>query len=345
MVSLIVPAKNEERVIGNCIDSLLKLNYPKNRMEIIVSMDGSTDRTYEICKSYGKKIRLVRSTPKHCKAEALNEVLPIAKGEILGIYDADCVVSRNCLKYAMKHFENKNVAGVSCALKSSNKNQNIVTRTLSIETCFISYVEHFLQSKGQNSIFFGRNMFIRKAVLNKLGGFDEGTFQEDGELNIKMRRAGYRIDFDTKAIAWTEEPSSIRSFIRQRTRWTRGFWRTLKKHPYKSSGDFVSDIAHGIYFYTSPFLILTLSVLSILFLLKLDLLFASPLLLAIAFNMYLLVKSRIFYKEPLSDLLLLPLLFVMGNILSFLFFKSWFDERGNKKMLWFRPERSGLISK
>jgi cellulose synthase/poly-beta-1,6-N-acetylglucosamine synthase-like glycosyltransferase len=344
-VTLIVPAKNEEQVIGNCIDSLLNLDYPKEKMEIIVSIDGSTDETLKICKKYGNKIRLIESSPKSCKAEALNEVIPLAKGEIIGIYDADCIVERNCLREALKHFSNKDVAGVSCTLKSSNKNQNFITKALSIETCFVSYMEHFLSSRGSNSIFFGRNMFIRKAVLDSLGKFDCDTYQEDGDLNIRMRRNGYKIEFESNAVAWTEEPSTVKSFIKQRTRWTRGYWRLAKKHPYRSAKTFFSDLAHGVFFYTSPFVTLTMTSLMILLIMKMNLVFILPMMALMLFNMYLLVRSRVFYQESLKDLMFTPIFFVLGNLMSIIFIKSWFDEKTKKEMHWFKPDRTGLILK
>jgi cellulose synthase/poly-beta-1,6-N-acetylglucosamine synthase-like glycosyltransferase len=345
-VTLIVPAQNEEKVIGNCLDSLLNSNYPMDKIEIIVSVDGSNDRTAQICRGYGKRIKLVESSvPKGCKAGALNEVIPLAKGEIIGIYDADCIVEKNCITKAVSHFSDEKVAGVSCTLKSSNKNQNIITRALSLETCFVSYTEHFLSSKGSNSIFFGRNMFIRKDVLQKLGNFDCQTFQEDGDMNIRMRRSGYRIEFEPKAVAWTEEPSSVKSFMKQRTRWTRGYWRLAKKHPYVSVKTMLSDLVHGIYFYTSPFFVLTVMFLMFLLTLKLSLVLILPMATVMIFNMYLLLRSRIFYKEPVRDLMYMPIFLALGNLMSLLFIKSWFDEKSNKEIRWFRPDRTGLVLK
>jgi cellulose synthase/poly-beta-1,6-N-acetylglucosamine synthase-like glycosyltransferase len=116
-ISLIVPAKNEEKVIGKCLDSLLDLDYPRKKLEIIVSVDGSTDNTVKICRKYGRRIKVIESEPKSCKAAALNEVIPKARGEIIGIYDADCIVDRNCLKEVAKNFENNETAGVCGNLK------------------------------------------------------------------------------------------------------------------------------------------------------------------------------------------------------------------------------------
>jgi cellulose synthase/poly-beta-1,6-N-acetylglucosamine synthase-like glycosyltransferase len=344
-VSLIVPAKNEEKVIGNCIDSLLKLDYPKSRLEIIVAVDGSTDRTVEICKSYGKKIRLIESKPKNCKAEILNEVIPKTRGDIIGIYDADCVVDRCCLKIALGHFSDTSVSGVSGAIKSSNKDQNILTKALSIETCFMSFTEYFLNSHGANSVFFGKNMFIRKSVFDDIGYFDTKTFLEDSEMSFRMRRSDHKIKFEPKAITWTEEPSNIKSYAKQRSRWVRGYLRIKNKHHYDSVKLFLSDAMHGLYFYASPFLLIMMTVLMLLFALKINLIFISPMIAILFFNTYLLVKSRLFYGESLKDLLYMPIFLFLGNLISVILMKSWYDERTNKDMSWFKSDRSGLVLK
>ena len=129
-VSLIVPARNEEKNIRNCIESLLNLDYPKDKLEIIVSIDGSVDKTLEICKEYEPKIKVIESYPKKCKAEAINEVLPITKGEIIGIFDADCIVDKDCLKNIVKNFSKSNISGVCGAIKTYNKNC-LFSKTLS----------------------------------------------------------------------------------------------------------------------------------------------------------------------------------------------------------------------
>jgi hypothetical protein len=90
---------------------------------------------------------------------------------------------------------------------------------------------------------------------------------------------------------------------------------------------------------------MTIMALMILLVLKIDLIFISPMIAIFLFNMYLLVKSRLFYKEPLKDLLFVPLFFVLGNIVSVILIKSWYDERMNKEMSWFKSDRTGLVLK
>ncbi|NIM47040.1 MAG: glycosyltransferase [Candidatus Aenigmarchaeota archaeon] len=338
-VSAIVPAKNEEKVIENCIKSLLNSNYPKDKLEIIVSIDGSTDKTLEICKKYEPRIKVIESKPKKCKAEALNEVLHIANGEIVAIYDADCIVDKNCLKKAVKHFSDKKIAAVAGTIRSYNKNKSLVARAISLETSFTSFIEYFLSSLGANTHFLGKNIFIRKKILEKISGFDTFTFIEDIEMSIRMKKYNYKTVFEPHAITWQEEPISIKSFLKQRLRWARGTVRLIKFKRRRGLRNILSDGMHGIYFYFPPFGLITATILAIVFYLQLPYIIVLPFLGLFIFNMILLIYSRIFFKESLRDLLALPVWFILSNIHLFLIIKSWIDENKNKEFMWYRVER------
>ncbi|MBN2203259.1 MAG: glycosyltransferase [Candidatus Aenigmarchaeota archaeon] len=332
-MSLIVPARNEEKVIGKCLKSILSLSYPKEKMEIIVAIDGSNDKTEKISKSFGKRVRVINSCPKKCKGDAINNVLPKCKGKIIGIYDADCIVDKNCLKEAVRHFEDDNVAGVCGNLKSHNKNQSLVARSLSLETNFISFFEYFLNGLGANSHFSGKNMFIRKDVLKKVGGFDTLTFIEDIEMSLKLKDKGYRTVFEPNAIAWNEEPVSVSSFVKQRMRWARGSIRMLK-YKRRKGKKLLSDLMHGVYFYTPPFGLITATVLAIFLYFGLPLFLTAPVLGLFIFTMSLIVLSRIKMKEPLRDLAYLPVWFILSNIQLVLIFKAIIDEKLGKGISW-----------
>ncbi len=342
-VSLIIPARNEEKVIEKCIESLLQLDYPHDKLEIIVAIDGSTDKTLEICRNYSEKIRIIESPPKKCKAEALNNIIPKTKGEIVGIYDADCIVEKNCVRNAVKLFLDKEVVAVSGTLKSYNKKENMITRALAIETCMVSYTEHFLQERGLNSIFYGKNSFIRKEILEKLGGFDATSFSEDAELTVRLRRLNYKIRFEPKAITWHEEPPTIRSFLNQRSRWARGIIRVLKKRQDNSIRDIISYVLHGTYFYFPPFItILTLMFLLGLFL-NMPLTLYMPLIILFSFNMYIFIISHLFYRESIKNLLFLPVFFVLSNLHIPILLKAWYDEYRRKEIKWYKANRSGRV--
>ncbi len=333
-VSVIVPAKNEEKVIRDCVESLIDLDYPKNRLEIMVVVDDSKDRTLEICKEYEPAIKVIELAPKKCKAEALNEVIPLAKGEILSFFDADCVVDRHCLTEAVSNFSDARVDGVSGAMKTCNK-ENFLSRTLSLETCFTSFTEYFLNRLGANSHFCGKNMFIRKDVLEKIGGFDEASFLEDIEISFRMKRTRHKVVFEPKAVAWQNEPEDFRSYLNQRERWARGIFRVKKLKMQNSFRNWLSDVMHSIPYYFSPFSLITLTALLVAFWLNLHLTFTLPLLFLFLFTLSLIVYSRIFFKESLKDLALLPFWFLLTNLYTlFIVPKAYLEEKRNMEMKW-----------
>ncbi len=333
-LTVIIPAKNEEKYIKSCLESVINSNYPKEKLEVIVAIDSSTDKTLEICKKFEPRIKVIELKPKKCKAEALNEVLPLAKGEIIGIFDADCIIDKNCLVEAVKHFSDKKIAGVSGTVKTYNV-EHFLPRIISLETCFTSFIEYFLNKFGANAHFSGKNMFIRKSVLEKIGGFDEFSFLEDIELSLRLKRLKYKVVFEPKAITWQNEPENFKDFIDQRKRWARGTFRVKKIKHQNSIKNWLSDLMHAIPYYISPFGLMVLTFLLIVLWLNLPPFIVLPPLLLFIFNFALIIYSRIFFKESLKDLILLPLWFSLTNIYSFILIpKAYLDEKRNKEMKW-----------
>ena len=331
-VSLIVPARNEEKIIKRCIDSLLNLNYPKGKLEIIVNVNNSTDSTEKICKGYGKKIRTVNLNSTGFKAGALNDAIKIAKGDIIGIFDADCVVEKNCLTEAVKHFSNQEIAGVAGTVKSYNA-KTLISKAISLETCFVSFLEYFMSKFGANPHFIGKNMFIRKEVLENIGGFNTETSIEDIDISIRMKRAGYKVIFEPMSVAWQEEATTFNSYLKQRTTWGRGIFRLSKMK--RNKKEWLSDLMHSMPYYISVYSIIIATFLLISIILNLHWIITYPLLFLFLFVLSMIFYSRIFYKEPLRDLLLLPVWFLLNNIYSLIILpKSYIDEKMNKVLIW-----------
>ena len=338
-ISMVVPARNEEKVITRCIDSLLKLDYPKSKLEIVILVDGSTDRTLELARKYEPAVQVVSGPPRGCKAAAINAVLPRLKGEIIGILDADCIIDKNCLKAVAKHFKNKDIAGVSGTVMSQ-KSKSIVSRALSLETCFSSYLEGLLHKYGANPHFFGKNMFIRKDVLKRMGGFNEYCFLEDLELSLRLKRAGEKVVFEKHAVVWQQEPASLQDFLNQRLRWARGLFRIKNLAHQHTKKEWLSDLMHSIPYYISPLGLIVGTAITILLVAGLPVYLASPLILLFMFNLYLIVRSRLVYAKPLKELILLPIWFALNNIyVIFLVPKAYFDEKRGVPMSWFRAKR------
>jgi cellulose synthase/poly-beta-1,6-N-acetylglucosamine synthase-like glycosyltransferase len=233
--SIIVPAKNEEKVIERLLKALLDLNYPPSKKEIIIIEDGSTDKTVEICEKYAKQhsdcMKFLRQSTSNGKASALNSGLKTANGEIIGVFDADNVPEPDILIKTAKYFTDKSVAAVQGKACSINADENMLTKLVSYEEEV--RFETYLRGKDALKLFVpltGSGYFIRKNVLENVGGWNNEALSEDIELSVKLTEKGYNIKYASDVQSWQENPSSLIQLIKQRTRWFRGCMETAIKY-------------------------------------------------------------------------------------------------------------------
>jgi len=231
-VSIIVPAYNEEMVIAKSIESLINQSY-KN-LEIIVVDDGSTDRTYEVAKffekhSKGKKVKVLRKT-NGGKANAINFGIKHSSGELIMVVDADSKLEKDAVTLMERYFIDQNIAAVAGSVYVSNQT-NTLTKLQALE-----YIEGLnMVRNGQAllklvNIIPGPIGMFRKDALYEVGLYDNDTFAEDCDVTLKLIARGYKIDFESDAVAYTEAPEHLLDLIKQRYRWTRGILQAIKKH-------------------------------------------------------------------------------------------------------------------
>jgi cellulose synthase/poly-beta-1,6-N-acetylglucosamine synthase-like glycosyltransferase len=230
-----VPVKNEEKVIGRLLDTLSNLNYPKDKKEIIIVEDGSTDRTLDICVKYAKEHQMHMKTLhkpfSDGKPSALNYGIKYAEGEIVGIFDADNVSARDTLLNVCKYFEDPEVAAVQGRTLSINSDENMLTKFISYEEAV--WCEAYLRGKDVLNLFVhlkGSCQFIRRDVLKKLNGFDKNMLSEDMEISARLTEKGYRIRYASDVRSWQESPADLKRLFRQRTRWLRGTMEVAFKY-------------------------------------------------------------------------------------------------------------------
>jgi cellulose synthase/poly-beta-1,6-N-acetylglucosamine synthase-like glycosyltransferase len=236
-VSLLIPAHNEALVIRNTLASLCALEYPRDKMEILVINDGSTDDTAEVVAAFAetdKRIRLLNVPEKEAargKPHALNFGLEHARHEILAVYDADNTPEPLSLRYLVLNLlADSNLASVFGQFRTRNRKRNLLTRFINLETLsfqFMIQAGRYLTLK--TAILPGTNFLIRKSVLKKTGHWDEQALTEDTELSIRLFSAGYQIKFVPYSATWEEEPEHWRVWVRQRSRWIRGNIYILRK--------------------------------------------------------------------------------------------------------------------
>jgi len=229
LVTIVIPAYNEEKVIANTIESTLEINYPHK--DIIVVDDGSKDNTLQIAKRYQEKGVKVLHKTNGGKASALNLALTFAKGELIAVLDADTLAGRNSLKEIVKVFENeKDIAAVAGNIKVRNKN-NWITWCQALEyVAGIQIARRAFDLFGAITIVPGALGCFRKSVLVDTGGYDKETIVEDFDTTIKILKSGGIVRGTAKSVAYTEAPNTIRDFYEQRIRWYRGNLQVITKH-------------------------------------------------------------------------------------------------------------------
>ncbi|HEX8152664.1 MAG TPA: glycosyltransferase family 2 protein, partial [Thermoanaerobaculia bacterium] len=223
-ISIIVPAYNEGEVIAASLSSLLELRYPY--YEIIAVDDGSSDDTYEKMREfegnhYGVRVQVYRKENSG-KADTLNYGIRRSKAPIVVCMDSDSRLTSEALRYAIRHFQDPNVGAVAGNVKVINRH-NIWTKLQALE-----YIEGLNIVRKAQAFFRSVNVIpgpigiFRRTAIEATGGYDSDTFAEDFDMTVKILAQGWKINYEPKAIAYTEAPEELLDIIKQRYRWSRG---------------------------------------------------------------------------------------------------------------------------
>ena len=229
-VSVIIPAFNEARVIKASVTRVLASTDVE--LEIIVVDDGSTDGTSAIvAEAFANepKVRLV-TLVNGGKARALNHALMLATGDIVVSLDADTEFEPQTIARLARWFADDNIGAVAGNAKVGNR-VNLVTRWQAVEYVTAQNLERRALARFDAiTVVPGAVGAWRKAALAAVGGYPTDTLAEDQDLTIAIQRAGWRVGYDTDAVAWTEAPETFRALARQRYRWAFGTLQCLWKH-------------------------------------------------------------------------------------------------------------------
>ncbi|EGT4968451.1 glycosyltransferase [Clostridioides difficile] len=282
MISILVPAHNEAKVIGRTVESLLLLNYPKSKMELIVINDNSSDNSKEILENIKDRynnynftiINTDSLTGGKGKSNALNIGYTISKGDFIAVYDADNTPDKNALRYLVQTIVMNNELGaVIGKFRTRNKNKNLLTKFINIETLSFQW----MSQAGRWQLFNlctipGTNFILRRSIIEEIGGWDSKAIAEDTEISFRIYKLGYKIKLVPQSITWEQEPETVKVWIKQRTRWAKGNIYVLMKYIKnifkQGRNKIVFDIA---YFFSVYFLFLTSVIISdILFVLSIS---------------------------------------------------------------------------
>jgi len=260
-LSILVPAHNEEKVIERTVLGILDMEYPHDRMELIVINDSSTDSTGGILEKLKESepcLRIIHTTPPEGgkgKSRALNIALKETKGELIAVFDADNKPEKSSLLYLCGTMQlHPELGGALGMFRCENKDRNLLTRFVNIEGVGFQWI---VQAGRWQMLRFstlpGTNFVVKKDLIISLGGWDEDALTEDSELTIRIYQKGKRIAFIPYAVTWEQEPQALPIWFKQRRRWVRGnnyvLWKFLKELPRFTSKALALEILYSLSLY------------------------------------------------------------------------------------------------
>ena len=229
-VTVLIAAYNEETTIASTIQSVLGSSYPLT--EIVVIDDGSKDRTGAVAtEEFGSHpyVKII-SKPNGGKASALNVGIEHATGELLFCIDADTELSTDAIERLVPYFEDASVGAVAGSVEVGNVH-NLLTLWQSIEYRTSQNMDRRAYAQlNAITVIPGAIGMWRKSAVVEVGGYESTTLAEDMDLTWKIRRAGYRMETEAGAKAFTEAPDAWGALSKQRSRWAFGTLQCLWKH-------------------------------------------------------------------------------------------------------------------
>ncbi len=232
-VAVLIPAYNEEKVIERTVRSVLESDYPNLRA--IVIDDGSIDATLEVCReAFRKEIAegrvTVLSKANSGKAAALDFGLEHVTEEIFVGIDADTIIAPDAISKLVPHFADPRVAAMAGNAKVGNR-VNLWTRWQALEYITSQNFERrALNLLNAVSVVPGAIGAWRTAPVRAAGGYHHDTVAEDADLTMALLEAGYRVNYEDRALAYTEAPTTANGLMRQRFRWSFGIMQAVWKH-------------------------------------------------------------------------------------------------------------------
>lgn len=238
-VTVLIPAHNEEKVIGQLLKRLIGLSY-KGSYDVIVVDDASQDRTGEIADKIAAATRKPRIHVVH-RAEggygkplALNEALAYASGEILVFFDADYIPKKGVIQLLLRGFSRPDVAAVQGYISVRNHSRALISKVVRLERLAGYRIsQHARGELGLMPQLGGTVMAVRRQVLKELSGFNPEALAEDTDLTVRLILHGYRVHYRLDARSSEEAVESIRAYWRQRHRWALGHMQCALRYSVK----------------------------------------------------------------------------------------------------------------
>lgn len=241
-VSLLVAAKNEEAVIARFVESICNVDYPIDRYEVWAIDDHSSDATPLVLEQLTKKypqLKVFRrgANASGGKSGALNQVLPLTRGEFVGIFDADATVTPDLLRRVLPVFHGEKVGAVQVRKAIANASVNFWTRGQEAEMALDSFFQQQRIAIGGIGELRGNGQFMRRTALESCGGWNEETITDDLDLTVRLHLDRWDIEFLAFPAVSEEGVTNPRALWHQRNRWAEGgyqryldYWRLILRN-------------------------------------------------------------------------------------------------------------------
>lgn len=237
--SLIVPARHEEAVLEHTIESLCQLDHPG--FEVLVVIGHEDDATHEVALRAAARhpdqvgIVIDNNWPKN-KPKALNSALPFCRADIVGVFDAEDSVAPTLLRHVDASFRANNAHVVQGGVQLMNYRSNWFALRNVMEYYFWFRSRLHFHARQRFIPLGGNTVFVRRDLLEQVGGWDSDCLAEDCELGVRLSSMGARVAvaYDPELVTREETPGTIGQLFRQRTRWNQGFLQVLRKGEWRS---------------------------------------------------------------------------------------------------------------
>ncbi|MBL4806122.1 MAG: glycosyltransferase [Rhodobacteraceae bacterium] len=239
-VTVLLPLFREDKVLKSLLTSLNRITYPKELLEVKILLEEEDQITAKaLAKCHLPRWADIITIPKdtlQTKPRAMNYALPFCKGEIIGIYDAEDRPEPDQIDKVVCHLMTAptDVGSVQCYLDYYNSSSNWMSRCFTIEyASWFRVIMRGLQKIGAPLPLGGTSVFVRRNVLEEVGAWDAHNVTEDADLGMRMARFGYRCEV-VDSTTWEEANNHPIAWIKQRSRWLKGFamtWATHMRNP------------------------------------------------------------------------------------------------------------------
>ncbi len=229
-ITFVIPAYNAANYLKESIGSVMKLDYPKNKVRVIIVDDGSTDNTLNVAKALSKRHKQIKVFHKknEGKASALNYGVKRVKTELTALLDADTILQRDILKKAIPYLQDKKTMTVMCRLVPSNK-RGFLANVQEVEYAIVGFCRKLLSSISVLTVAPAFSIYKTK-FFHKYGYFDKDNLTEDFEMALRVQSHNYDIGCVIDSYASTAVPTKFNQLKRQRVRWNYGTFYNLYKY-------------------------------------------------------------------------------------------------------------------